>query len=135
MIFGAGTKLAKGLDVDLLGRPLTNYDYLTFLAIVLLMGGLSAFVIFLMGLPGRIALQRNHPHAESVKIMGYMGFLVVVPWVHAFMWAFHDSMTVDIRRYPDDERKAVRKEIEKLGGVVKDEYLDPDSPETSQDKA
>lgn len=121
--------------MDLLGRPLTNYDYMTFVAIILLMGALSSFVIFLMGLPGRIALQRNHPHAEAVKIMGYMGFLVVVPWVHAFMWAFHDSMTVDVRRFPEDERKAVRKEIEKLGGVVNDEYQDPKSPDNSQDKA
>ena len=121
--------------MDLLGRPLTNYDYLTFLAILLIMAALSAFVIFLMGLPGRIALQRNHPHAESVKIMGYMGFLAVVPWVHAFMWAFHDSMTVDVRRFPEDERKALRNEIEKLGGTVKDEYRDPDSPETPQGKA
>ena len=108
---------------------------MTFLAILLLIGGLSAFVIFLMGLPGRIALQRNHPHAEAVRIMGYMGFLVVVPWVHAFMWAFHDSATIDIRRFPKAEKDAVRKEIERLGGKVVDEYKDDETPESSSDQS
>lgn len=120
--------------MDLLGRPLDNYDYMTFAAGLFLIVAAMAFVLFLMGLPGRIALDRNHPHAEAVKIMGYMGFLVVVPWVHAFMWAFHDAVTVDIRRTPEDERNAIRKEIERLGGVVKDEYKDADTSEATEDK-
>lgn len=103
--------------MGLLGRPLDHYDYLTFAALIVLLLCIMGFVLFLMGLPGRIAVKRNHPHAESVKIMGFMGFLAVVPWVHAFMWAFHDSMTVDVRRFPDEERDAVRKEIERLGGT------------------
>ncbi|MBL4768179.1 MAG: DUF3302 domain-containing protein [Rhodobacteraceae bacterium] len=120
--------------MGLLGRPLTNYDYMTFVALILLMAAVMALVLFLMGLPGRIALKRNHPHAEAVKIMGYMGFLVVVPWVHAFMWAFHDAVTVDVRRFPDEERDAIRKEIERLGGVVKAEYQSPEVSETPPDK-
>lgn len=102
--------------MGLLGRPLDNYDYMTFAALILLLAAVMGLFLFLMGLPGRIAIKRNHPHAESVKIMGWMGFLAVVPWVHAFMWAFHDSVTVDLRRFPKDERDAVRKEIERLGG-------------------
>jgi hypothetical protein len=121
--------------VDLLERPLTNYDYLTFATLILLMAAVMALVLFLMGLPGRIALKRNHPHAEAVKIMGYMGFLVVVPWVHAFMWAFHDAMTVDIRQFPEEERKAIREEIEHLGGTVKPEFQNSDAAETAKDKA
>jgi len=121
--------------MGLLGRPLDNYDYLTFAAMILIIAALMALILFLMGLPGRIALKRNHPHAEAVNIMGWMGFLAVVPWVHAFMWAFHDSATIDIRRWPDDERKAVRKEIERLGGVVKDEYKDPEITDTPKDTA
>ena len=108
--------------MGLLGRPLDHFDYMTLAALFLLVAALMGLVIFLMGLPGRIALKRNHPHAEAVNIMGWMGFLAVVPWVHAFMWAFHDSATVDIRRFPDAERDAIRKDIERQGGTVKDEY-------------
>jgi len=115
--------------MGLLGQPLEFYDYLTFLALILLLAAVMSLFLFLMGLPGRIAIKRNHPHAEAVKIMGWMGFLAIVPWVHAFMWAFHDGVTVDIRRTPEDEREAIRKEIERLGGTVKDEYQAPQNPD------
>lgn len=100
--------------MDLLGRPLDTYDYITFAALILILAAVMGLVLFLMGLPGRIAIKRNHPHAESVRLMGWMGFLAVVPWIHAFMWAFHDSVTVDVRRLPEEEREAIRKEIERL---------------------
>ena len=108
--------------MGLLGRPLDYYDYLTFAALLVILLAVMGVVLFLMGLPGKIAIKRNHPHAESVRMMGWMGFLAVVPWLHAFMWAFHDSMTVDLRRFPKEERDAVRKEIERLGGKVLPEY-------------
>lgn len=107
--------------MELLGRPLDGYDWLTFAALVLLLAALMALVLFIMGLPGRVAIARKHPHAESVKIMGWMGFLAAVPWLHAFMWAFHDSVTVDLRRFPEEEREAVRREIAKLGGKPEDD--------------
>ncbi|MTH96838.1 MULTISPECIES: DUF3302 domain-containing protein [Alphaproteobacteria] len=119
--------------MGLLGQPLGYYDYLTFVALILLLAAVMALFLFLMGLPGRIAIKRNHPHAEAVKIMGWMGFLAVVPWVHAFMWAFHDGVTVDLRRMPDDERDAIRDEIKRLGGKVKPEYRDRlDTDDTEQ---
>ena len=118
--------------MGLLGRPLDYYDYLTFVAIILLLAAIMGLVLFLMGLPGRTALKRNHPHAEAVNIMGWMGFLAVVPWVHAFMWAFHDAMTVDVRRFPNEEKDAIRKEIERLGGTVKDEYKNADETDPSE---
>jgi hypothetical protein len=117
--------------MGLLGRPLDNYDYLTFLALILLMAAVMGIILFLMGLPGKIALKRNHPHAEAVNIMGWMGFLAVVPWVHAFMWAFHDAITVDLRRFPKDEREAIRKEIERLGGTLNEDYKRPEASDTS----
>ena len=84
---------------------------------------LMALVLFIMGLPGRIAIRRNHPHAEAVKIMGWAGFLAVVPWIHAFMWAYHSSMTIDVRRWPKEERDAIRRDIARLKGE------EPDPPE------
>ncbi|EEE36462.1 hypothetical protein RKLH11_295 [Rhodobacteraceae bacterium KLH11] len=119
--------------MGLLGQPLGYYDYLTILALILLLAAVMALFLFIMGLPGRIAIKRNHPHAEAVKMMGWMGFLAIVPWVHAFIWAFHDGVTVDVRRGPEDERKAIRDEIKRLGGTVKPEYQDPlDTDETQK---
>jgi Protein of unknown function (DUF3302) len=106
--------------MGLVAGPLDANDDLTFAALVLLLVGVMLLFVFVMGLPGRIAIQRNHPHAEAVKIMGWSGFLAVVPWIHAFMWAFHDSVTVDLRRFPKEEREAVRKEILRLSGRPED---------------
>jgi hypothetical protein len=57
-------------------------------------------VVWLAGLPGRIAIARKHPDAAAVKIMGYAGFLAGVPWIQAFIWAFTPTDIVDIRRMP-----------------------------------
>jgi hypothetical protein len=96
--------------MNLFAGSLSFYDYIAFAVLILLLVAAFALVLFIMGLPGRIALQRNHPHAEAVKVMGWLGFLAVVPWVNAFSWAFH-GVTVDIRRYPDEEREAIRREL------------------------
>jgi hypothetical protein len=103
--------------VQLLDRPFDHYDWMTFGAGLLLAIALMALVLFILGLPGRIALSREHPHAESVKVMGWTGFLAVVPWIHAFIWAYHDSLTIDVRRLPEEERDAIQKEIAKLKGA------------------
>ena len=72
----------------MLGFDLDIWDYLTFL--VLMVAGLGVLValVWLAGLPGRIAIARNHPEAEAVRLMGYAGFFTVVVWLKAFLWAF-----------------------------------------------
>ena len=62
-------------------------------------------------MPGRIALARNHPEAEAVKIMGWAGLLpTILPWIQAFIWAFKPTDIVDIRRFPKAEAKALDEE-------------------------
>ena len=99
-----------------MGFKLDHWDYLTFLVII--GAGICILVILLWiaGLPGRIAISRKHPDAEAVKIMGYAGFLTVVPWINAFIWAFKPTETIDIRRLPDDEARAVEENISRLKG-------------------
>jgi hypothetical protein len=74
------------------------------------------FVVWLAGLPGRIAIARKHPDAEAVKVMGWAGLLVAVPWIQAFIWAFKPTDIVDIRRFPREEREAVDEIIVRLRG-------------------
>ena len=80
-----------------------------------MLGGLAGLV-WLAGLPGRIAIARKHPDAEAVKLMGYAGFLMAVPWIQAFIWAFKPTNIVDIRRFPTEEAKGIDEEIARLKG-------------------
>ncbi len=112
----------------MLGFELGLWDYLTF-ASLLLAGVAGVMVlIFIGGLPGRIAVKRKHPDAEAVTIMGWAGFLAVVPWMQAFIWAFKPTDIVDIRRFPAEEAKAIEIENARLRGVAPPAAPEPSSP-------
>jgi hypothetical protein len=85
---------------ELLGFPITLWDFITFASLMILVFFTIFLLLFIAALPGRIAESRNHPDAEAVKIMGYAGFLAVVPWINAFIWAFKPTEVVDVRRMP-----------------------------------
>jgi hypothetical protein len=101
---------------ELLGFKLNFWDYTTFAVLFVCVAVGLIFVVWLAGLPGRIAIARKHPDAEAVKVMGYAGFLVAVPWIQAFIWAFKPTDIVDIRRFPKEEAKAVDEDIARLLG-------------------
>ena len=53
----------------------------------------TAFVVYLVfvlgGLPGRIAKQRDHPQADAIRILGWLGLLSGgVVWAAALVWAY-----------------------------------------------
>ncbi len=115
-------------DAPLLPGPFDVYTYLMFAFGLVAVVAFFSLAIWILGLPGKIAIQRRHPHAETVKIMGWAGALAVIPWIHAFIWAFHDSMTVDIRRFPDAEGKAIDEEIARLTASEKKAKVEIDRP-------
>ncbi|MCK7612410.1 DUF3302 domain-containing protein [Roseibium sediminicola] len=86
--------------MGLIDFELDGYDYLTFVLLLLVIVAFFYAMVTLGGLPGKLAEKRNHPHAESVKLGGWIGLFTVFPWFHALMWAYHDSMTVDVRKLP-----------------------------------
>jgi hypothetical protein len=99
----------------MLGFELDLWDYLTFLTLFLCVVAGVAFWVWLAGLPGRIAIARKHPDAEAVKLLGWAGLLpTIYPWVQAFIWAYKPTEIVDIRRFPNEEAKAVDEEIARL---------------------
>ena len=97
-----------------MGFELTFWDYVTFLAVFIAGAAGLVSVVWLAGLPGRIAIARKHPDAEAVKLMGYAGFLPVVPWIQAFIWAFKPTDIVDIRRFPREEARGIDEDIARL---------------------
>ena len=84
MFLIAGTGSSARADVDtLVGFQLDFWDYATFAAMAtIVMAGL-ALAVFVLGLPGRIAIARKHPEADAIYLMGWIGFLAVVPWIQA----------------------------------------------------
>jgi len=98
----------------MLGFDLDFWDFATFAALAIV--GIAALItiVFVLGLPGRIAIARKHPDAEAVNMMGWLGFLAIVPWVQAFIWAFKPTQIIDIRRYPKAEAAAIDEQIARL---------------------
>ncbi|MCB1496998.1 MAG: DUF3302 domain-containing protein [Bauldia sp.] len=101
-------------DTSLISSAFDTYDYLAFIFLLVAIVAIFSLIIWVLGLPGKIAIQRRHPHAETVKLMGWAGALAVIPWIHSFIWAYHDSITVDIRRFPEEEKEAIDREIAEL---------------------
>ena len=104
-----------------MGFELNFWDYITFVALILGLVGATAALIWIAGLPGRIAIARKHPDAEAVKLLGWAGFLPVVPWIQAFVWAFKPTEVIDIRRFPGAEERAIEEDIARLSGKPVDE--------------
>jgi hypothetical protein len=102
----------------LLGFSLGFWDYVTFLSLFVLVAAGLGLAVFVLGLPGRIAITRNHPDAEAVYLMGWIGFLAVVPWIQALAWAFRPTTVIDVRYLPKERRIETEATIAKLTGSV-----------------
>jgi hypothetical protein len=100
----------------MLGFELNIWDYLTFAVLLALVAAFLAVAMFVLGLPGRIAMARKHPDADAINIMGWLGFMAVVPWMQAFMWAFKPTNVVDIRYFPKQEQENIDEMIAKMKG-------------------
>jgi len=111
----------------LLGFSLGFWDYVTFLALAVLVAGGLGLAVFVLGLPGRIAIARNHPEAEAVYLMGWIGFLAVVPWIQALGWAFRPTTVIDLRYLPTERRIETEAMIAKLAGEPPPAITPPDT--------
>ena len=117
---------------SMLGFELDGWDFATFAVLAFLGISFLAFIVWLMGLPGRIAIARKHPDAEAVKVMGYAGFLAVVPWIQAFIWAFKPTDIIDIRRFPAAEAREIDEQIARLSGEPKSPKAKPPLKHTTK---
>jgi hypothetical protein len=132
----AARQTTKGYTMSsLLGFKLDFWDYATFAVLMILVFSGLTFIVWLMGLPGRIAIARKHPDAEAVKIMGYSGFLAVVPWIQAFIWAFKPTDIIDIRRFPKAEAAAIEEDIQRLAGEPKQPKHQKEAKRPAEPKA
>jgi hypothetical protein len=60
-----------------------------FVILVLLLLLLIGIFVKLATLPGQTAIQRGHPQAEAINVLGWVGLLLgVAPWLVALIWAY-----------------------------------------------
>src|SRR5271169_3668922 len=100
-------------------------------------GAFLVVVVLILGLPGRIAVARKHPDADAINMMGWLGFLAVIPWMQAFIWAFKPTNVVDIRYFPKQEQQNIDEEIARLKGkTAAEKKLDSKDPTSgAEDKS
>jgi hypothetical protein len=99
-----------------MGFQLNFWDYATFAALIIIGAAIGGCVILILGLPGKIAVARKHPEAEAVNLMAWAGFMAVVPWIQALIWALKPTDVIDIRRFPSEEQAAIDEDIQRLTG-------------------
>src|SRR5262249_24512387 len=98
------------------GFALGFWDYMTFGAMFVIVMAFLALAVFILGLPGRIAIARRHPEADAIYLMGWIGFLAVVPWIQALIWAFKPTDVIDIRQMPKERERETEAMIARLSG-------------------
>jgi hypothetical protein len=100
----------------LVGFHVGFWDYVTFGAMAVIVMAFLTLAVFILGLPGRIAIARNHPEADAIYLMGWIGFLAVVPWIQALIWAFKPTDVIDIRHLPKETAQDTEDIIARLTG-------------------
>jgi hypothetical protein len=63
-------------------------DYVALGVIVFLMMGVTAVIVVIGSLPGKIANQRNHPWPAAVNTASWIGLATGVLWPLALIWAY-----------------------------------------------
>jgi len=112
----------------LLGFRVSVWDYVTFAVLFIIGVGFLAAVVFILKLPGRIAIARKHPEAEAVYWMGWIGFVAIVPWVQALIWAFKPTDVVDLRYLPKDVQRETATMVSRLRGIPPPAQAEPEEP-------
>jgi hypothetical protein len=108
-----------------MGFQVGFWDYVTFGALIIIGAAIGGAVLLILGLPGKIAIARRHPEADAVNLMGWVGFLGVVPWIQALIWSIKPTNVIDIRRYPREEQAAIEEDILRLKGQPAPAALQP----------
>lgn len=65
-------------------------DIFALIVILLLLGVVIWLVVLLGSMPGNIARKRNHPQAEAITALGWIGIITLgASWLVAIVWAYY----------------------------------------------
>lgn len=70
--------------------------------ILVILGFIGLWIIlWLGGHPGKKAAERNHPQAEAINILGWIGLLTGGPgWIVAVVWAYARPVLAPVEAAP-----------------------------------
>jgi hypothetical protein len=60
--------------------------------------------------------------------MGWIGFLAVVPWIQALIWALKPTTVIDVRYLPNEQQRETDAMIARLAGKVPPPQAPPEEP-------
>lgn len=64
-------------------------DIFALIVILVILAAAIWIVVTLGSLPGQIAREKNHPQAEAINILGWIGILTLgIGWFVAIVWAY-----------------------------------------------
>ena len=64
-----------------------------FIVILVLVAVVIWLVTLLGSMPGHIAEQREHPQADAIKVLGWIGLITMgIGWFAALVWAYTKPM-------------------------------------------
>lgn len=63
-------------------------DKVALFVIAMLLIMVTAAIVYLGSMPGKIARSRNHPYPDAVNVASWIGLATGVLWPFAFIWAF-----------------------------------------------
>ena len=70
-------------------------DIFALAVMALLIGFAIWLVVFLGNLPGDIARKRNHPQAEAITALSWIGLITGIGWFIAFVWSYYKPAASD----------------------------------------
>ena len=68
---------------------MTGLDIFSWIVFVVMLLSIVGVVLSLGQMPGKTAMERNHPQAEAINVAGWLGLLLTmgIVWVAAMIWA------------------------------------------------
>jgi len=80
-------------------------DIFALVVIAVLISVVIWLVVLLGNLPGEIARKRNHPQADAITTLGWIGLITMgISWFVAIVWAYykHDAADSDLQKRVED---------------------------------
>jgi len=94
------------------------FDIFALVVIAILLAVVIWLVVLLGNMPGDIARKRQHPQAEAISALGWIGIITMgLGWLVAIVWAYYKPGAVDTdinKRVKDLESKV--KALQAEGG-------------------
>lgn len=89
-------------------------DIASLVVIFLILIAVTAAIVVLGSLPGKIAHKRGHPYPDAVNAASWIGLATGIFWPVAFIWAFLPVPGRGVEEASADELAELRQRLEAL---------------------